>query len=104
MDVHQDVDPNSNSIIVAVQMNADGTDLWAAMTRKNIRRAIAIVVDHTVYSAPVVMSEIIDGNCWISGNFTIEEARDFANMLTSGTLPVEFSIVSETVTGSSKDH
>ncbi len=86
---------------VTMQMNSDGARRWAQITKANIGRAIAIVLDDAVYSAPRVNSEIAGGNSEITGNFTIEETKDLANTLNSGKMPAPTRIVQEEVVGPS---
>ena len=86
---------------VSMQMNSDGARRWAQLTKMNIGRAIAIVLDGTVYSAPRVTGEIPGGNSEISGNFTIEDTKDLANTLNSGKMPAPTRIVQEEVVGPS---
>jgi len=84
---------------VSMSMNAEGANIWARMTKENIGKQIAIVLDGTVYSYPVVNGEITGGNSSITGNFDVEEATDLANVLKSGKLPAPASIVQEQVVG-----
>lgn len=84
---------------VDMGMNAEGSRTWATLTANNIGRCIAIVLDGQVYSYPRVNSEITGGRSQISGNFTIEEADDLANVLKSGKLPAPARIVQEAVVG-----
>lgn len=86
---------------VSMQMNTDGARRWAQITKQNIGRAVAIVLDNTVYSAPRVNGEIAGGNSQISGNFTIEDTKDLANTLNSGKMPAPTRIVQEEVVGPS---
>ncbi len=86
---------------VDMAMNAEGSRIWANMTSNNIGRSIAIVLDGMVYSYPRVNSEITGGRSQISGNFTITEADDLANVLKSGKLPAPARIVQEAVVGPS---
>lgn len=86
---------------VDMAMNAEGARIWANMTANNIGRCIAIVLDGMVYSYPRVNSEITGGRSQISGNFTITEADDLANVLKSGKLPAPARIVQEAVVGPS---
>ncbi len=86
---------------VTMQMNSDGARRWAQLTKANINRAIAIVLDNSVYSAPRVNGEISGGNSEIIGNFTIEETKDLANTLNSGKMPAPTRIVQEEVVGPS---
>ena len=85
--------------IVSMQMNTEGTRIWANLTKTNIKRAIAIVLDNVVYSAPRVNDEITGGNSQISGNFTQTETKDLANTLNSGKMPAPTRIVQEQVVG-----
>ncbi|MBQ9668530.1 MAG: protein translocase subunit SecD, partial [Prevotella sp.] len=85
--------------VVSMQMNAEGTRIWANLTKMNIDRAVAIVLDDAVYSAPRVNQEITGGNSQISGNFTIDDTKDLANTLNSGKMPAPTRIVQEQVVG-----
>ncbi|MBP3252726.1 MAG: protein translocase subunit SecDF [Prevotella sp.] len=85
--------------VVSMQMNAEGTRTWANLTKMNIDKAIAIVLDDAVYSAPRVNQEITGGNSQISGNFTIDDTKDLANTLNSGKMPAPTRIVQEQVVG-----
>ena len=86
---------------VSMQMNSDGARRWAQLTKQNIGRAVAIVLDDAVYSAPRVNSEIAGGNSQITGNFSIEDTKDLANTLNSGKMPAPTRIVQEEVVGPS---
>ena len=86
---------------VSMQMNSDGARRWAALTKANVGKAIAIVLDGVVYSAPRVNGEISGGNSQITGNFTIEDTKDLANTLKSGRMPAPARIVQEEVVGPS---
>ena len=86
---------------VSMTMNAEGANIWARLTKDNIGKQIAIVLDGTVYSYPVVNGEITGGNSQITGNFNIEEATDLTNVLKSGKLPAPATIVQEQVVGPS---
>ena len=86
---------------VSMSMNAEGANTWARMTKDNIGKQIAIVLDGMVYSYPTVNSEISGGSSEISGNFTLEEAEDLANVLKSGKLPAPATIIQEQVVGPS---
>lgn len=97
-DARQDLDQGSRPSI-SMQMNANGAKLWRKLTSNNINRRIAIVLDNYVYSAPVVQNEIPNGNSQITGNFTIDEAQDLANILKAGTLPAPTTIVEDVVIG-----
>ena len=84
---------------VSMSMNTDGARRWAALTKANVGKAIAIVLDGVVYSAPRVNGEIDGGQSSISGNFTIEDTKDLANTLKSGRMPAPARIVQEEVVG-----
>ena len=86
---------------VSMQMNVEGARRWAALTKANVNRPVAIVLDNLVYSAPNVMNEITGGNSQITGNFTPEDTRDLANVLNSGKMPAPAKIVSEEIVGPS---
>lgn len=86
---------------VSMTMNAEGANIWARMTKDNIGRQIAIVLDGMVYSYPTVNTEITGGSSQITGNFDLEEAEDLANVLKSGKLPAPATIVQEQVVGPS---
>ncbi len=86
---------------VSMQMDSKGTYEWARLTRENVNKSIAIVLDDEVYSAPNVNSEINGGNSQISGNFTIEETKDLANTLNSGKMPAPMRILSHQMVGPS---
>lgn len=86
---------------VSMNMNPAGSRVWARMTGDNIGKHIAIVLDGYVYSAPVVNGEITGGSSSISGDFTIQEATDLANVLESGKLPAPARIIEEAVVGPS---
>ena len=98
----QELDPNGRYAI-SMTMNATGTKIWAKMTseaaNKQPRGRIAIVLDNTVYSAPYVQGEIPNGNSQITGDFTLEEAKDLANVLKAGSLPAPTRIVEEAIVG-----
>ena len=84
---------------VSMTMNSEGAREWAALTKANAGKAIAIVLDGVVYSAPNVKGEITGGQSVISGNFTIEDTKDLANTLKSGRMPAPAKIVQEEVVG-----
>ena len=86
---------------VSMSMNAEGANVWARMTKENIGKQIAIVLDGMVYSYPTVNGEITGGSSEISGNFTLEEAEDLSNVLKSGKLPAPATIIQEQVVGPS---
>ncbi|ELR70917.1 Protein-export membrane protein SecD [Fulvivirga imtechensis AK7] len=101
-DARQDLDQFSRPA-VSMQMNALGTRVWAKMTadaaNQTPKGRIAIVLDNLIYSAPYVNGEIPNGSSQISGNFTIEEAKDLANILKAGSLPAPTRIVEEAIVG-----
>ena len=86
---------------VSMSMNTDGARRWAQLTKQNINRSIAIVLDGYVYSAPNVNSEITGGNSQITGHFTPDQAKDLANVLKSGKMPAPAHIVQEDIVGPS---
>ena len=90
-----------NNPCVGMSMNTDGARRWAVLTKNNVGRAIAIVLDGYVYSAPNVNGEISGGNSQISGSFTPEETLDLANVLKSGKMPAPARIVQEDIVGPS---
>lgn len=97
-DARQTLDQTSRPA-VSMQMNADGARRWRKITSESIGRRIAVVLDDYVYTAPVVQSEIPSGQSEITGNFTLEEAKDLANILKSGSLPAPTKIVEEAIIG-----
>ena len=86
---------------VSMSMNTDGARRWAQLTKQNIGKSIAIVLDGYVYSAPNVNNEITGGNSQITGHFTPEQAKDLANVLRSGKMPAPAHIVQEDIVGPS---
>ena len=86
---------------VSMSMNAEGAKTWQRLTKDNIGKSVAIVLDGYVYSFPTVQSEIAGGNSQITGNFTVEEAKDLANTLKSGKMPAPARIIEESVVGPS---
>jgi SecD/SecF fusion protein len=97
-DARQTLDQTSRPA-VSMQMNADGARKWKKLTSESIGRRIAVVLDDYVYTAPVVNGEIPNGQSEISGNFSIQEAQDLANILKSGSLPAPTQIVEESIIG-----
>jgi SecD/SecF fusion protein len=97
-DARQTLDQSSRPA-VSMQMNAEGARKWRQLTSDNIGRRIAVVLDDYVYTAPVVNGEIPSGQSEISGNFTLVEAQDLANILKSGSLPAPTQIVEESIIG-----
>jgi len=98
IDARRDIG-QSGEIEVSMSMNADGARIWKNLTKANIGRSIAIVLDDLVYSSPNVQNEIPNGRSSINGNFTSEEAGDLANILKAGKLPAPTRIVEEAVVG-----
>ncbi len=96
-----DYDPQTHRPCVSMEMNLDGARRWAALTKQNIGRSIAIVLDDHVYSAPNVQNEIAGGRSQITGSFTSEETKDLANVLKSGKMDAPAHIVSEEIVGPS---
>ena len=92
---------NNGNPEVSMSMNAEGANTWARMTKDNIGRQIAIVLDGMVYSYPTVQNEISGGSSQITGDFTVEESEDLANVLKSGKLPAPATIIQEQVVGPS---
>ena len=97
-DARQTLDQTSRPA-VSMQMNAEGARKWRKLTSENIGRRIAVVLDDYVYTAPVVNGEIPTGQSEISGNFSLQEAQDLANILKSGSLPAPTQIVEESIIG-----
>ena len=99
-DARADFNQHSRSV-VSMEMNQEGAQMWARLTKENIGKCIAIVLDGYVYSYPRVNDEITGGRSEISGNFTVDEAKDLANVLKSGKMPAPAHIVQEDVVGPS---
>lgn len=100
-DARADFSQTSAYANVSMSMNAEGAKAWARITKENIGKSIAIVLDGFVYSFPTVQNEITGGNSQITGNFTVEEAKDLANTLKSGKMPAPAKIIQEDVVGPS---
>ncbi|GAO44307.1 protein translocase subunit SecDF [Flavihumibacter petaseus] len=98
-DAFQDFNSLTNQVTVNMVMNKQGEKIWAKMTGDNVGRAIAIVLDDIVYSAPNVNEPITGGNSQISGSFSVQEGQDLSNILKSGKLDAPAKIVQETVVG-----
>lgn len=96
-----DFGQNSAYANVSMEMNPEGAKTWARLTRENLNRQVAIVLDGYVCSYPRVNSEITGGRSEITGNFTVEEAKDLANVLKSGKMPAPAKIIQEDVVGPS---
>lgn len=86
---------------VNMTMNAEGAREWARLTKENLKRSIAIVLDGMVYSAPTVQTEITGGQSQITGEFTQDEGKDLANVLKSGKMAASVNIVQEDIVGPS---
>lgn len=99
-DAKDEFDQNHRPI-VSMTMTTSGARDWATLTKKNLKKCVAIVLDGYVYSAPVVQNEITGGNSQISGNFTTDDTRDLANVLNSGKMPAPTKIVQEETVGPS---
>jgi SecD/SecF fusion protein len=89
----------SNNWEIGMSMNAEGARTWKRLTRENIGKSIAIVLDDNVYSYPTVQGEIGGGNSQITGNFSLNEAEDLANILKVGKMPAPAKIVEEAIVG-----
>lgn len=100
-DAREDFQKNRNAFEISMAMNQEGSKVWARLTRENIGKSVAIVLDDVVYSAPRVNDEITGGRSSISGDFTAEEAKDLANVLKSGKMVAKVSIIQEDVVGPS---
>ncbi len=100
-DARQDFGQTQASAEVNMNMNSEGAKIWARLTKENLGKSIAIVLDGFVVSYPTVQSEITGGRSNITGNFSVEEAKDLANMLKSGKMPAPANIVEEYVVGPS---
>jgi len=98
VDARQDLDQRTAPAI-SMNMNATGAKKWKKLTGDNVNRRIAIVLDNYVYSAPNVQGEIPNGSSQITGNFSLEEAKDLANILKAGSLPAPTTIVEDVVIG-----
>ena len=100
-DASDDFQQSTGSAKVNMTMNAEGAKTWARLTKENMGRSIAIVLDGFAYSFPRVQSEITGGSSEITGNFTAAEAKDLANVLKSGKMPAPCHIVQEDIVGPS---
>tara|TARA_B100000683_G_scaffold101371_1_gene100218 strand:- start:16492 stop:19452 length:2961 start_codon:yes stop_codon:yes gene_type:complete len=100
-DARQDFGQFNGSPEVSMTMNAEGARAWKRLTGENIGKSVAIVLDNYVYSFPTVQAEIAGGRSQITGNFTINEASDLANILKSGKLPAPARIIEEAIVGPS---
>ena len=100
-DARQDFGQFNANPEVSMTMNSEGAKQWKRLTAENIGKSVAIVLDGFVYSFPTVQSEISGGRSQITGNFTINEAKDLANILKSGKLPAPARIIEEAIVGPS---
>ena len=100
-DARHEFGQNQATAEVTMAMNGEGAKAWAKLTKKNIDRQVAIVLDNFVYSYPVVNAEIKGGRSSITGNFDVAEAKDLANILKSGKLPAPARIIEEEIVGPS---
>lgn len=100
-DARADFSQTSAYANVSMSMNSEGAKIWARMTKENIGKSIAIALDGYIYSFPTVNTEISGGQSQITGNFTVEEAKDLANTLNSGKMPAPARIIQEDVVGPS---
>jgi len=100
-DARADFAQNKASSEVSMTMNSDGAKQWARLTKANIQKQVAIVLDNSVYSDPTVQNEINGGSSQITGQFSINEAKDLANILKSGKMPAPARIIQEEIVGPS---
>ncbi|HSV87321.1 MAG TPA: protein translocase subunit SecDF [Bacteroidales bacterium] len=101
VDARQDYDPVTGEVVIDMSMSSEGARTWRRLTADNIGRAIAIVLDGFAYSFPIVQSEIPGGRSQITGQFTVGEAQDMANILEAGSMPAPVRIVEEAIVGPS---
>lgn len=100
-DAREEFGDNQATASVSMTMNSDGATKWARITKNNINQQVAIVLDNYVYSYPVVQTEIKGGRSSITGNFSVAEAKDLANILKSGKLPAQARVIQEEIVGPS---
>lgn len=100
-DARADFSQTSAYANVSMSMNSEGAKIWARMTKENVGKSIAIALDGYIYSFPTVNGEITGGHSQITGNFTVEEAKDLANTLKSGKMPAPARIIQEDIVGPS---
>ena len=101
VDAREEQDDTRGGFRISMTMNSQGSDDWAALTKKNVGRSIAIVLDEKVYSAPRVENAITGGVSSITGNFTYEDAKTLASVLKAGKFPTRAVIVEQAVVGPS---
>jgi SecD/SecF fusion protein len=97
----QEFNQNSGYAYVTMGMNGEGAKIWARITRENVGREVIVAMDNLVYSDAVVQGEIAGGNTEITGNFSVNDAMDLANLLKSGKLPAPARIIQESIVGPS---
>lgn len=95
----QDYEPNSTNPMVSMNMNAEGGEVWQRMTKDNLGKCVAIVLDNYVQTYPTIQGVISGGRSQITGNFTVDEAKDLANLLKAGALPVRAKILGDSTVG-----
>ncbi|MCS7189567.1 MAG: protein translocase subunit SecD [Bacteroidia bacterium] len=100
-DARQDFNPDDGQPMVTMRMNPEGSRIWKRLTTDYLGKSIAVVLDGYVYTYPVVQSVITQGNSQITGNFTVDEAKDLANVLKAGRLPTTIRIEAEEIVGPS---
>ncbi len=99
VDARQDYEPNSTNPMVSMNMNAEGGTIWQKITQDNLGKCVAIVLDNYVQTYPTIQSVISGGRSQITGNFTVDEAKDLANLLKAGALPVKAKILGDSQVG-----
>ena len=100
-DARQDFNPDDGRPMVTMRMNPEGARIWKRLTTDYLGKSIAVTLDGYVYTYPTVQSVITGGNSQITGNFTVEEAKDLANVLKAGRLPATIRIEAEEIVGPS---
>ncbi|HEX2899182.1 MAG TPA: protein translocase subunit SecD, partial [Bacteroidia bacterium] len=101
VDARQDYEPNSTNAMVSMNMNAEGGTIWQKITQDNLGKCVAIVLDNYVQTYPTIQSVISGGRSQITGNFSVDEAKDLANLLKAGALPVKAKILGDSQVGPS---
>ncbi len=99
VEARQDYEPNSTNPMVSMNMNAEGGTIWQKITQDNLGKCVAIVLDNYVQTYPTIQSVISGGRSQITGNFTVDEAKDLANLLKAGALPVKAKILGDSQVG-----
>lgn len=95
----QDYEPNSTNPMVSMNMNSEGGSIWQRITKDNLGKCVAIVLDNYVQTYPTIQGVISGGRSQITGNFTVDEAKDLANLLKAGALPVRAKILGDSTVG-----